>query len=222
MLILGCDPGKNTDPFAVVLIEARKDGIDVLGCRYWKNVPYPQIEEEIQRIYKDNNVDILVVESNSMGEHVIDSLRRDYNLPIVSVYTGKHGLKPKPSIMDKIDMTMWMNRLIQNAGEDVEPTLRWVDSNTDYYKELKRQWSIFGEYHKNKFEAPEGEHDDLVMALMLACHFARKNVVIKFDSLIVDTVKHTPKFKINYRPATELPEGAIPISDSRQSWYIPR
>lgn len=220
MRILGCDPGKNTDPFAVVLIETTKNSILVKGCTQWKGVSYPIVEQKIKDYFTTMRIDKIVVESNSMGDHVIDSLRRNNNLPVAKVFTGKHGIKQTAGIMDKIDMTMWMNRLIQNGSEGKTPTLKFVDSDSEEMKELNRQWAVFGEYHKNRFEAPAGGHDDLVMAMMIACYYARHHVLTVFDSIITDSMKYNPSRKDDFK--TVLPNGAIPITDYHQSWHIPK
>lgn len=220
MRILGLDPGKNTDPFGAVLIEADRTSILVKGCTQWKNVPYPVVEEKINHYFNEMKIDKIIVESNSMGDHVIDSLRRNYNLPVAKVFTGAHKLKTTPGVMDKIDMTMWMNRLIQNATEGKTPYMKIVESESEMMKELNRQWAVFGEYHKNKFEAPSGGHDDLVMAMMVACYYARYNKLTVFDGIITESMKYKPLGKNDFK--TVLPSGSIPLTDYHQSWHVPR
>ena len=102
-----------------------------------------------------------------MGEPVIDALKNRHDIPAYSVFTTNQTRNDKDGIMDKGKMIGWM---LQQYEDGV---LVFAQSESQYMKELKRQWQIFGEYKSKKYEAPSGEHDDLMMALMLACYFIK-------------------------------------------------
>ena len=164
--ILGVDPGRK-DPFACVLIEVKDRTIYILGAKFWKGFSdYHTVYDDIARIVKEQNISYVVVEKNSAGDPIISALQYDYRLPIKPVFTTNTNSKEKkPGIMNKSEMVTW---LFQNHA-----IFDWPGTDDEYMAELKKQWAIFGEYQKNKFAAPSGEHDDLMMALMLACYFAR-------------------------------------------------
>lgn len=168
--ILGVDPGR-TDPFASVLIDVRDKKIYVMGAKFWKNQErYQLVYDDIARIVKEHGVSHVVVEKNSAGDPIAETLKYEYRLPVTAVFTTNTNSKEKkPDTMNKGEMVTW---LFQNHN-----ILDWPGHDDEYMKELKKQWHIFGEYHKNKFEAPSGEHDDLMMALMLACYFARTHYI---------------------------------------------
>ena len=164
--ILGVDPGR-TDPFASVLIDVRDKKIYILGAKFWKNQErYQLVYDDIARIVKEHSVSHVVVEKNSAGDPIAETLKYEYRLPVTAVFTtNTNSREKKPDTMNKSEMVTW---LFQNHN-----ILDWPGHDDEYMSELKKQWAVFGEYHKNKFEAPSGKHDDLMMALMLACYFAR-------------------------------------------------
>ncbi|MBM3896809.1 MAG: hypothetical protein FJ360_03615 [Thaumarchaeota archaeon] len=168
--ILGVDPGR-TDPFASVLIQVKDKKIYILGAKFWKNQErYQLVYDEISRIVKQQDVSYVIVEKNSAGDPIIDALKYEYRLPVRAVFTtNTKSREAKKGIMNKSEMVTW---LFQNHN-----ILDWPRQGDEYLLELKKQWTVFGEYHKNKFEAPSGTHDDLMMALMLACYFARLNFI---------------------------------------------
>ena len=168
--ILGVDPGR-TDPFASVLIEVKDKKIHILGAKFWKSFEeYSLVYNEISRIVRERDVSYVVVEKNSAGDPIIDALKYEYRLPVRAVFTGKSkSTETKKGTMDKSEMVTW---LFQNHN-----IIKWPRNDDEFMTELKKQWAVFGEYHKNKYEAPSGEHDDLMMALMLACYFARLNFI---------------------------------------------
>lgn len=169
MKILGVDPGQS-DPFALVLIQISEGKIWIIGARFFKNWNYEDVLPEIRRIVDTQGVDQVVIESNAPGKPVIDALRRRYDLSLYTVFTSsnlKEKKEPDPHTMDKAAMANWM---IEQQQEGI---LNWPSEDTEFTTELKRQWKIFGEYKKGKYEAPSGDHDDLMMALMLACFYAK-------------------------------------------------
>lgn len=162
--ILGVDPGR-TDPFASVMINVKDSKIYVEGARFWKNQErYQLVYDDIARIVREHGISHVVVEKNSAGDPISETLKYEYRLPVRAVFTTNTSSK-KPDTMNKSEMVTWFF-----ANHNI---IDWPREGDGYMAELKKQWHIFGEYHKNKFEAPSGEHDDLMMALMLACHFAR-------------------------------------------------
>jgi len=202
--ILGGDPGKNTDPFAGVLIDAYSNGkIDIIGAKQWiddgRTDFYQHVENEIFNIYKNKKVDIIALERNAPGEPVYEALLHTYQCNVYPVFTirGKKSDKLEKPIekinpdsqynMDKEDMVYWMN-----SRQEIKGMNNWAKPTTDDMKELLRQWSTFGEYKKGRIEAPPGDHDDLIMGLLIASFVARKRIIeggnwVSFTSTQLDT-----------------------------------
>ncbi len=173
--IAGIDPGKQKDSFAFVGTDIADGKIRVLGARRWQGKAYLEVEESIAGIHKIHPFKHYVVERNSVGEHVVEVLARNYRLPVVPVITMK-DIKSKekrrsPSVMDKNDMVKYMI-IKKDEGNMLFP------KETGEIKELLRQLSIFAEIKSPqtgnvRYQAEGAEHDDLVMALMLACFIGR-------------------------------------------------
>ncbi len=175
MRIAGLDPGKQRDSFAFVGTKVENKAIYVLGAKRWLGRAYLDVEKEIASIHTSQPFTYYVVERNNTGEHVIEVLKRNYSLPVLAVTTGRE-LKTKekiysPKVMDKNEMVKYMIVLIQ------EKKLIFPKIKTMELTELDRQMSIFAEHKtdagKFTYHAEGQEHDDLVMALMLACFIGR-------------------------------------------------
>lgn len=176
MRIAGLDPGKQRDSFAFVGTEIREKKIYVRGARRWLGRDYIDVERHIgMTVHQNTPFDYYVVERNSMGEHVVEVLKRQYKLPVLPVTTQRETKDKKkiysPRIMGKNEMVRYMLILIQ------EGRLVFPKTKNDEIRELERQMSIFAE-HKTEagqfsYHAEGDEHDDLVMALMLACFIGR-------------------------------------------------
>jgi hypothetical protein len=175
-LILGGDPGKHRDSFALVAIEPIKDKIHVRGANRFNKRDYLDVEKHIERSYKKNDFDHIVIELNNTGTHVVENLIRINNIPCIIPVTTSKNLKDMKKIfsskvMDKNEMTEWMIRMFQADNilfpKDTDPNIL----------ELKRQLSIFAQHKTNagnvSYYAEGSEHDDMVMALMLACFIGR-------------------------------------------------
>jgi hypothetical protein len=171
--IAGIDPGKQKSSFAFVGIKVEDDTVFIEGARAWQGKAYLAIEQELVQIHQRFRFDFYVVEQNNTGVHVIEVLRSK-NLPVISVFTSKDIKNPRfgSNVMDKNDMVKWMLIKIK------EKKIVFPQFDDKYTKELKRQLSIFEEKKTEagtlSYSAPSSEQDDYVMALMLACFYARE------------------------------------------------
>ncbi len=156
------------DPLGCVLLESKFPDINILGAKFWNNADFTDVESEIANIFHNKKCDWLIIESNSMGHRMAHSFIHEYNLPVKQVYTSNNLKNQKIGTMDKMEHANWLIKM-QQAGH-----LNWADANTEYMKELHRQWNIFGEYRKGKLAAPPGEHDDLMMPLMTGTFILRQ------------------------------------------------
>ena len=76
MLIAACDPGKIHDSFGFVVIRVDDEVIHVRTARRWLGRDYTDVERTIAKFHMKHNFDHVVVEQNSMGVHVVESLIR--------------------------------------------------------------------------------------------------------------------------------------------------
>lgn len=193
MRVLAVDPSNlvdGGDPLAVFLGDGRPGRIDVLGAKQYEggtSTSFSAVENDIALTFNRVGAHALVIEANSMGKRMAHAFEYEHHLPVVPINTthgsASRGLSAKPkgtpkinrstlNSMDKMEHTNWLVKM-QNENDIV-----WPDPMESYgLRELWRQWSIFGEYHKDRLEAPPGDHDDLMMAMEVGTYWLRHVIV---------------------------------------------
>ena len=176
MRIAGIDSGKQRDSFAFVGIEIKNDDVYVLGVKTWIQRKYIEVENLIANIHDTKPFNFYVVEVNNTGEHVYEELKYRHKIPnVIPVFTTA-SVKDQNKIatgkaMPKNQMVLYMARMFQNNR------IKFPSKTNKHIEELKRQISNFSEHITEAGNASyyaEGiEHDDTVMALMLAIFIGR-------------------------------------------------
>ena len=175
MLIAACDPGKIRDSFGFVVIRVDNDDIKVRAVKRWLGRDYTDVERTIAKFHLKHHFDHIVVEQNNTGIHVIEVLKRKYNLPIVAVITS-NNLKDNKKVASArvMDKNLMANYI---AGLMKDHKIKFPASGGTDMRELERQIAIFAEHRTEAgnvaYYAPGNEHDDLAMALMLAIHIGK-------------------------------------------------
>ena len=175
LLIAACDPGKIRDSFGFVVIRVDEDDIKVRAVKRWLGRDYTDVERTIAKYHMKHNFDHIVVEQNNTGIHVIEVLKRQYNLPVVAVVTS-NNLKDNKKVASArvMDKNLMANYI---AGLMMDHKIKFPASGGKDMKELERQIAIFAEHRTEAgnvaYYAPGNEHDDLAMALMLAIHIGK-------------------------------------------------
>lgn len=192
--IAGLDSGKSRDSSALVGIRVEENKVKILNAKRWRGRNYLDVEAEIAAIHRKAPFNFYMVEMNSVGVHVFEVLKYKYNLPAFSVTTSKDIKDPKKITSDK---TMDKNLMVKIMLEwFADETLIFPAESNPELDELKRQLSIFAEHKTNSgtiaYYAEGSEHDDLVMALMLACFKARAYLTPKKSVVIATSKKFMP------------------------------
>ena len=192
MRIAGIDSGKQRDSFAFVGIEIKNDSIYVLGVKTWIGRKYIEVEELIAEIHEKKPFNFYVVEINNTGEHVYEYLKyrnRITNvLPTFTTAQVKDQSKINTGrVMPKNQMVIWMARMFQ------QNRIKFPTKTNKHIEELKRQISIFSEHITEagnvSYRAEGTEHDDTVMALMLACFIGRAYIKAEDGFFQQQTIK---------------------------------
>lgn len=199
MRIAGLDPGKHLDAFAFVGTEIVNGVLQIKGAKRWMGRNYLQVEDEIANIHRTKPFDMYILELNNTGTHVYEVLADQKHLPVIPVVTTKDvkdlAKKHDGRTMDKNEMVRLM------AHWFLDGSIQFPINKTPELNELERQLKIFAE-HKTEtgsvsYRAEGSEHDDLVMALMLAC-FGARNLI---------GAGHIQMFNIDHpEPITENPK----------------
>src|SRR3990167_627007 len=178
--IAGLDPGKQMDSFALVGIEVRdRRDIYIIGAAQWKHQDYLKVEDEAYQIHSSiakRPFNDVVVETNNTGWHVVEVLKSKYHMPIrpvttVPKLTDKKKIREGNS-MAKNEMVTWLKKMI------LADRVYFPDVDSPGTKALKSQLPKFTrkltDAGNTSYSAQGKEHDDLVMALILACFYARR------------------------------------------------
>jgi|TARA_R110002074_G_scaffold199829_1_gene367623 hypothetical protein len=199
MRIAGIDSGKQRDSFAFVGIEIKNDCIYVKGVKTWLGRKYIEVENLIAKIHDKSPFDYYVVEINNTGEHVFEELKYRHKIPNVIPTFTSANVKDQSKInsgrvMPKNQMVWFMARMFQSNRIKFPKT-----SNKDI-EELKRQIAIFSEHITEagnvSYRAEGQEHDDTVMALMLAV-FIGRNYIKNIDGFFQKVGVTSKKFDMN-------------------------
>jgi hypothetical protein len=176
MRIAGIDSGKRRDSFAFVGIEIKNDDVYITGVKTWLGRNYIEVENLIANIHDTKPFNFYCVEINNTGEHVFEELKYRHRIPnVIPTFTSanvkdQHKIN-SGKVMPKNQMTLWLARMFQNNR------IKFPKKSNKDVDELKRQISIFSEVITESgsvsYRAEGQEHDDTVMALMLACFIGR-------------------------------------------------
>ena len=179
MRIAGIDSGKQRDSFAFVGIEVKNDNIYVLGVKTWLGRKYIEVEQLLANIHRKQPFNFYCVEINNTGEHVYEELKYRHRIPnVIPTFTTRE-VKDQSKInsgrvMPKNQRVIWMARMFQ------QNRIKFPSGSNKHVEELKRQISIFSEHVTEagnvSYYAEGREHDDTVMALMLACFIGRNYI----------------------------------------------
>jgi hypothetical protein len=177
MNYLGLDLGQKNDPTAIVIIE-RLDPVRLLRLRHAERVslgtPYPRVVTRVQEILQYpglvNNC-ALVVDATGVGAPVVDMLRGarlGCDLTAVMITGGDRQAQSGSTYnVPKRDLVASVQVLLERGELKIPRRLRQLSA---LLRELHDFRSIPGPNGSMRLGADGcGEHDDLVIALALAC-----------------------------------------------------
>ena len=174
------DPGFKRDAFAMVAANVTSDHIKLINAKEWWNKDIIIIAEKIRSIHNTAKFERFICEANNQGYPVIDVLRQKYSINCVPITTVK-ALSNKEKIrqgksMPKNVTVEWVE-WARKSGVLVMPKkplsfgLKRLDQQMSRYIRKSTASST-------KYEAAEEEdHDDLVSALLILCHYARTKIL---------------------------------------------
>lgn len=151
-VVFGVDWAKHHDFTVVVGIDCARRLARVL--ERGNQVSYSMQRDRLAALHKRWNPDIILAESNAMGEPIIEQLQRD-QLPVMGFMTTASS---KPAILEALMLVIEQGRLTYSDQGWDATMIAELESYT-----MTRQPS--GRF---SFSAPPGGHDDCVMALAIA------------------------------------------------------
>jgi phage FluMu gp28-like protein len=181
---LGIDLGKRRDPTAMVIVEGKT--VNVLHLRYAERIalgtPYPEVAEHVRYLVGHQNLRgrcAIAIDATGVGEPVVDMLRSGRlgcEVSAVNMTGGERETRsgnmwnvPKRDLMAGVQVLLEKRELKIARGLKETGTL---------VRELTDVRLTAGSGGRLRMGADRsGQHDDLVMALALACWRAKRRGV---------------------------------------------
>jgi hypothetical protein len=181
MFYLGIDLGKRRDPSAMAIVEGKT--VHGLQLRYAERValgtPYPEVAERVRYLVEHENLRgrcAVVLDSTGVGEPVVDMLRSSRlgcEVCAVNITGGERETRsgnvwnvPKRDLMSGVQVLLAQRELkIARTLKEAGPLMRELTN--------VRMTAGAGGRLRMGADGP-GEHDDLVIALALACWRAKR------------------------------------------------
>ncbi len=168
MISIGADLGQAQDPTAIAVAEVQRPEIHVRHLeRLPLGTPYPKVVDRIGVIVDRLPGAALVVDATGVGRAVLDQMREAGLGPVAVTITGGRFTSydgtmwrvPKKALLRPLVATTEAGRLKVAKG------LREAEAFQREFLAFQRQITESGH---SAFEGV-GEHDDLVIAVALAC-----------------------------------------------------
>jgi hypothetical protein len=181
MFYLGLDLGKKHDHTAIAIVEKRGDKLLVRHLeRVALGTPYPGVVMRMQEIVQQLGQCAVVVDGTGVGEPVVDALRRaglGCEITAVTITGGERQSRagaicnvPKQDLIAGVQMAM-------EKGE-LRVARRLGEAGALVKEMLNVRITAGLAVGKVRMGADGyGEHDDLVIALALACWRARRREI---------------------------------------------
>ncbi len=181
---LGLDLGQVSDYTALAIVEKRTDGMYHL--RRLERLPlgtsYPDVARHVKDLLQTaelNGKTECVVDATGVGRPVVDMLREADVWPLVAVtITGGDTVTQDGSDyrVPKHDLVSTLQVLLQNGGLKIAEGLPLAEVLKREMQNFRVKISLSTGH--DSYEAwREGDHDDLVLAVAMACWYASAHVM---------------------------------------------
>lgn len=147
--IFAIDWGRSLDYTVVMVVDVRRR--KVVHLQRWSSVDYVVQRQRIQVMYKTWRPTLVLAESNSIGQPIIEQLTRD-------------GVPIQPFLTTNLSKSL--------AVEGLSLAFERADIQIPLHPQLMAELQSFAAKRLPsgliRYEAPKGQHDDCVMALAIA------------------------------------------------------
>jgi hypothetical protein len=175
MFIIGLDLGQRSDYTAVAAIEKAESACHVRFLERMRGIPYPDVVSRVKSIMNKLPGAALVCDATGVGQPIVDMFRAADLRPIAVYITGGDRVSHDGNTyrIPKRDLVGVLQVLLQNRKLKIAPGPL---SNFLSSEMLNFRVSISETAH-DTYGAKGSTHDDLVLAVSLACWYAsRQNI----------------------------------------------
>jgi len=205
MYLVGLDLGQARDYTALCIVERRDNGeYHVRRLERTRGTPYPQVIERVKEIMEKLRGAVLVVDQTGVGAPVVDEFRNTGLRPVgVLIHGGDKVSKDgQTHRVPKRDLVGVLQVLLQNGRLKIAPGPL---SDTLVEEMLNFRVKIDPATAHDSYSAwRDAEHDDLVLAVALACWYGERQ----------------PR-KVTFRiPARAIKAGGYPTPDLASGGWL--
>jgi hypothetical protein len=174
VIIGGLDLAKYHDYSALVLIEVIDRTARVAGIKVWPHVDYHVVVGDTVEIYQRKKVRQLAIDATGVGAPIAEmfSVRgirtEDIKFGEYVEYTSPWGDHERAPV--KWAMMEYARSCLQHEP----PQVKFGRGSEELQKQLAEQELIVGPTERPTYQHPEGRHDDLAWAFLMALYTARK------------------------------------------------
>jgi phage FluMu gp28-like protein len=193
MYYLGLDLGQRRDHSAIAVVEkvlryqaCAASGVAVLHLRYVERVPlgttYPEVVARVRELVTDSRIcgqSCLAVDATGLGAPVVQMLRSarlGCDIAAVTMTGGdKASQRGNDFNVPKRDLVAGVQVLLEQNNLRIARTLEGARSLIEELVDVRATVSVKGRVRLGADGC--GEHDDLVIALALACWRAKRKEI---------------------------------------------
>ena len=172
IVIGGLDLGKIHDYSALVVLEIQDQKVKVKGLKPWPHVDYSVVVKEVAELYTRLEMEFLAVDATGVGEAVREMLAeagvRTEDIKFGEYVETTNILGEHERAPIKYAMVEYTRACLQ-AGR-----VSFGSGCEDLIRQLRELEMVLGAWEHPKYEHPEGSHDDLAWAFMMALYAGRR------------------------------------------------
>lgn len=193
------DPGRMRDGFAMIAGVVDENQILIKNAKVWYKTDITVVADRIAEIAKKARFDRQICEANNYGHTFIDQMRRYHRIHCIPITTTKL-LKDIEKIkagktMAKNETVEWVE-VARQTGRLLMPAKPWNDGIKLLDKQLSRFIRVRSGDSVSYRAAEDEDHDDLVSALLMLCHYARKHILKRsFNDVATVYMKTSSAYK---------------------------
>jgi len=165
-IVMGCDWGKHMD-FTALSVFCADCRVEIARDRF-NQIDYTFQRERLVAMVQKWHVGHVVPEANAMGEPVIEELMRDPAMNGVTIAPFQTTPSSKPPLIESLALAF------ERAEAQWQDDPVWTGELEAYERKVSQQTG------RSSYSAPQGVHDDTVMARALAWSAASVPVNVRY------------------------------------------
>jgi hypothetical protein len=202
--VIGVDPGQQVDPTAIAVVQVGRGQRPLFRCGHLQRLPlgtsYPEMVWRVKElsdrpIFRGRSE--IVVDETGVGRAVCDLFEDQGFYPQRVTITAGYGAEVKDSArhysVPKLQLVSRLQSLLHDRRLRIQKGLPDVPALVSEFSDFQQKVTDSGRW---RFGARAGAHDDLVLALALACWAGAKSGLGVWAALGRPAVEGAPEVEL--------------------------